>query len=67
MQESVRDPDFLAEHEAFYGKQHRVARLSSHMLPSYSVPQGLLVLDYGREIAMLSSGAPGKSLTIPWE
>ncbi|WP_457328955.1 hypothetical protein [Rhizobacter sp. P5_C2] len=43
------------------------ARLSCHLLPSYSVPQALLVLDYGKDVVALSSGAPGKSLTNPWE
>lgn len=43
------------------------ARLSGHVLPSYSVPQALLVLDYGSDVVLLSSGALGKSLTIPWE
>lgn len=32
VQESVRDPDFLAEHEAFYSKQHKViSRLCSRL------------------------------------
>ena len=56
-----------ASADTLHGDVTLAARLSSHVLPSYSVPQGLLVLDYGSEVVMLSSGAPGKSLTIPWE
>jgi hypothetical protein len=56
-----------ASADTLHGDVTLSARLSCHVLPSYSVPQGLLVLDYGGEVVMLSSGAPGKSLTIPWE
>lgn len=56
-----------ASADTLHGDVTIAARLSCHVLPSYSVPQGLLVLDYGSEVALLSSGAPGKSLTIPWE
>lgn len=56
-----------ASADTLHGDVTLAARLSCHVLPSYSVPQGLVVLDYGSEVAVLSSGALGKSLTIPWE
>lgn len=56
-----------ASADTLHGDATLAARLSSRVLPNYSVPQGLLVLDYGSNVVMLSSGAPGKSLTIPWE
>ncbi len=56
-----------ASADTLHGDVTLAARLSGHVLPSYAVPQGLLVLDYGREVVMLSSGAVGKCLTIPWE
>lgn len=56
-----------ASADTLHGDVTLAVRLSSRVLPSYSVPQGLLVMDYGSKVVMLSSGAPGKSLTIPWE
>jgi hypothetical protein len=56
-----------ASADTLHGDVTLAARLSGHVLPSYSVPQGLLVLDYGSEVVMLSSGALGKSLAVPWE
>lgn len=56
-----------ASADTLHGDVTLAVRLSGRVLPSYSVPQGLLVMDYGSKVVMLSSGAPGKSLTIPWE
>lgn len=56
-----------ASADTLHGDVTLAARLSSRFLPSYSVPQGLLVLDYGNKVVLLASGASGKSLTIPWE
>lgn len=56
-----------ASADTLHGDVALAARLSCHVLPSYSAPEGLVVLDYGREVALLSSGAPGKSIRIPWE
>ncbi|MEZ5632421.1 MAG: hypothetical protein R3F09_17155 [Burkholderiaceae bacterium] len=56
-----------ASADTLHGDVTLTARVSGHVLPSYSVPPALLVLDYGSDVVLLSSGAPGKSLTIPWE
>lgn len=56
-----------ASADTLHGDVALAARISCHVLPSYAVPQALVVLDYGSEVAMLSSGALGKSLSIPWE
>lgn len=56
-----------ASADTLHGDVTLAARLSGSVLPTYAVPQALLVLDYGREVVMLSSGAAGKCLTIPWE
>ncbi len=56
-----------ASADTLHGDVTLAVRLSGRILPSYSVPQGLLVLDYGSKVVMLSSGVLGKSLTIPWE
>ncbi|UXH79053.1 hypothetical protein [Roseateles amylovorans] len=56
-----------ASADTLHGDVTLAARVSCRVLPSYSVPHGLLVLDYGSEVVTLASGAPGKSLSIPWE
>ncbi|MCA0326398.1 MAG: hypothetical protein LCH89_12470 [Proteobacteria bacterium] len=56
-----------ASADTLHGDVTLAARLSGRVLPTYSVPQGLLVLDYGSSVVLLSTGAPGKTLTIPWE
>ncbi len=38
VQESVRDPDFTAEHQAFYSKQHRPVERTCWRLHGFSVP-----------------------------
>lgn len=56
-----------ASADTLHGDVTLAARVSGRVLPSYSVPHGLLVLDYGKNVVLLSSSALGKSLTIPWE
>lgn len=56
-----------ASADTLHGDVTLAARLSGHVMPSYSVPQGLLVSEYGSNVVMLSSGALGKSLPTPWE
>lgn len=56
-----------ASADPLHGDVTLAARLSSHMLPSYAIPHGLLVIDYGSRVVALTTSAPGKSLDVPWE
>ena len=59
-----------ASADSLHGDATLSARLSRLVLPSYSGPQGILVLDGGsdsEQLLVLTTGAPGKSLAIPWE